>query len=83
MPATTCRGCNGQGYIEVPLPPAVPPYTPPAPLGAPAPQGQNDALKAQLIAAGELQPSHTDVEGELQEDEFDRAVDAGVTEEQG
>jgi len=32
--------------------------------------------------AGELQPSHADVEGELQEDEFDRAVDAGVTEEQ-
>jgi len=40
------------------------------------------AQDAQLIAAGELQPSRADVEGELQEDEFDRAVDAGVTEEQ-
>jgi len=40
------------------------------------------AQDAQLIAAGELQPSHADVEGELQEDEFDRAVDAGATEEQ-
>src|SRR6266487_1010942 len=39
------------------------------------------AQDAQLIAAGELQPSHADVEGELQEDEFDRAVDAGATEE--
>jgi large subunit ribosomal protein L9 len=41
------------------------------------------AQDAQLIAAGELQPSRADVEGELQEDEFDRAVDAGITEEQG
>jgi len=40
------------------------------------------AQDAQLIAAGELQPSGADVEGELQEDDFDRAVDAGVTEEQ-
>src|SRR6059058_592226 len=40
------------------------------------------AQDAQLIAAGELQPSHADVEGELQADEFDRAVDAGITEEQ-
>jgi hypothetical protein len=40
------------------------------------------AQEARLIDAGELQPSRADVEGELQEDEFDRAVDAGVTEEQ-
>jgi len=40
------------------------------------------AQDAQLIAAGELQPSRGDVEGELQEDEFDRAVDAGSTEQQ-
>jgi large subunit ribosomal protein L9 len=40
------------------------------------------AQDAQLIAAGELQPSRSDVEGELQEDEFDRAVDAGIAEEQ-
>jgi large subunit ribosomal protein L9 len=40
------------------------------------------AQDAQLVAAGELQPSRTDVEGELQEDEFDRAVDAGISEEQ-
>jgi large subunit ribosomal protein L9 len=40
------------------------------------------AQDAQLIASGELQPSRADVEGELQEDEFDRAVDAGSTEEQ-
>jgi large subunit ribosomal protein L9 len=40
------------------------------------------AQDAQLIAVGELQPSRADVEGELQEDDFDRAVDAGVTEEQ-
>jgi large subunit ribosomal protein L9 len=40
------------------------------------------AQDALLIAAGELQPSRGDVEGELQEDEFDRAVDAGITEEQ-
>jgi imidazolonepropionase-like amidohydrolase len=41
------------------------------------------AQEAQLVAAGELQPSQADVDGELQEDEFDRAVDAGVTEEKG
>ncbi len=40
------------------------------------------AQEAQLVAAGELQPSRADVEGELQEDEFDRAVDAGMSEEQ-
>jgi large subunit ribosomal protein L9 len=40
------------------------------------------AQDAQLIAAGELQPSRADVEGELQEDEFDRALDAGTSEEQ-
>jgi large subunit ribosomal protein L9 len=40
------------------------------------------AQDAQLIAAGELQPSRAEVEGELQEDEFDRAVDAGNSEEQ-
>jgi large subunit ribosomal protein L9 len=40
------------------------------------------AQDAQLIAAGELQPSRADVEGELQEDEFDRAVDAGTSEEE-
>ena len=39
------------------------------------------AQDAQLIAAGDLQPSRSDVEGELQEDDFDRAVDAGSTEE--
>jgi large subunit ribosomal protein L9 len=40
------------------------------------------AQDAQLVAAGELQPSRTDVEGELAEDELDRAVDAGTSEEQ-
>lgn len=39
------------------------------------------AQDARLIAAGELQPSRADVEGELQEDDFDRAVDASSTEE--
>ena len=39
------------------------------------------AQEAQLVATGELQPSRADVEGELQEDEFDRAVDAGISEE--
>jgi len=39
------------------------------------------AQDAQLIAAGELQPSLADVEGELQEDDFDRAVDASSPEE--
>lgn len=38
------------------------------------------AQEAQLVAAGELQPSQADVEGELQEDEFDGAVDAGSSE---
>ncbi len=41
------------------------------------------AQDAQLIAAGELQPSRAEVEGELQEDDFDRAVDAAIDEEQG
>jgi large subunit ribosomal protein L9 len=40
------------------------------------------AQDAQLVASGELQPSASDVEGELADDEFDRAVDAGITEEQ-
>jgi large subunit ribosomal protein L9 len=40
------------------------------------------AQDARLVAAGELQPSRAEVEGELQEDEFDRAVDAGSSEEQ-
>ena len=39
------------------------------------------AQDAQLIAAGELQPSRADVDGELQEDDFDRAVDASSPEE--
>ena len=39
------------------------------------------AQEARLIDAGELQPSKSDVEGELADDEFDRAVDAGSTEE--
>src|SRR5437764_15256550 len=36
------------------------------------------AQEADLTASGELQPSRADVEGELSEDEFDRAVDAGT-----
>ena len=40
------------------------------------------AQEAELTASGELQPSRTDVEGELSEDEFDRAVDAGTSEDQ-
>lgn len=40
------------------------------------------AQDARLIDAGELQPSSADVEGELADDEFDRAVDAGITEKQ-
>jgi large subunit ribosomal protein L9 len=40
------------------------------------------AQEAELTASGELQPSREDVEGEVSEDEFDRAVDAGRTEEQ-
>jgi large subunit ribosomal protein L9 len=61
---------------------------------APAPEAEKpeldlDALdaaalaqEARLIDAGELQPSKSDVEGELSDDEFDRAVDAGSTEQQ-
>ena len=40
------------------------------------------AQDAQLVASGELQPSASDVQGELADDDFDRAVDAGITEEQ-
>ena len=36
------------------------------------------AQEAELTASGELQPSSADVAGELSEDEFDRAVDAGT-----
>src|SRR5438876_8467706 len=54
----------------------------------PAPELDLDALdaaaaaqEAELTASGELlQPSREDVEGELSEDEFDRAVDAGAEE---
>jgi large subunit ribosomal protein L9 len=38
------------------------------------------AQDAVLVEAGELQPSRADVEGELADDEFDRAVDAGTDE---
>jgi large subunit ribosomal protein L9 len=38
------------------------------------------AQEAELVASGELQPSREDVEGELADDEFDRAVDAGTEE---
>jgi large subunit ribosomal protein L9 len=38
------------------------------------------AQDAVLIESGELQPSPTDVEAELADDEFDRAVDAGTDE---
>jgi large subunit ribosomal protein L9 len=38
------------------------------------------AQDAALIESGELQPSREDLEGELADDEFDRAVDAGVDE---
>ena len=38
------------------------------------------AQDAALVESGELQPSREDVEGELADDEFDRAVDAGVDE---
>jgi large subunit ribosomal protein L9 len=38
------------------------------------------AQEAELVASGELQPSREDVEGELPDDEFDRAVDAGTEE---
>jgi large subunit ribosomal protein L9 len=37
------------------------------------------AQEAELTASGELQPSREDVAGELSDDEFDRAVDAGVS----
>ena len=40
------------------------------------------AQEAELTASGELQPSKEDVEGELSDDEFDRAVDAGASDEQ-
>ncbi len=40
------------------------------------------AQEAELTARGELQPSRPDVEAELADDEFDRAVDAGATDEQ-
>jgi len=38
------------------------------------------AQDAVLIETGELQPSRVEVEGELADDEFDRAVDAGTDE---
>ena len=38
------------------------------------------AQEAELTASGELQPSRADVEGELPDDEFDRAVDADPSE---
>jgi large subunit ribosomal protein L9 len=38
------------------------------------------AQDAVLIESGELQPSSADVDGELADDEFDRAVDAGTDE---
>src|SRR5436190_9340423 len=38
------------------------------------------AQEAELTASGELQPSSEDVAGELSDDEFDRAVDAGTAE---
>src|SRR5438094_403163 len=40
------------------------------------------AQEAELTASGELQPSRADVEGELPDDEFDRAVDAGPADDQ-
>ena len=40
------------------------------------------AQEAELTASGELQPSSSDVEGELADDDFDRAVDAGTDDEQ-
>jgi large subunit ribosomal protein L9 len=39
------------------------------------------AQEADLTASGELQPSRADVDGELSDDDFDRAVDAGTDEE--
>jgi large subunit ribosomal protein L9 len=38
------------------------------------------AQEAELTASGELQPSREDVAGELPDDDFDRAVDAGTDE---
>ena len=38
------------------------------------------AQEAELTASGELQPSREDVAGELPDDDFDRAVDAGADE---
>jgi large subunit ribosomal protein L9 len=40
------------------------------------------AQEAELTASGEFKPSSEDVEGELPDDEFDRAVDAGTADEQ-
>jgi large subunit ribosomal protein L9 len=40
------------------------------------------AQEAELTASGELQPSRADVEAELSDDDFDRAVDAGTADEQ-
>src|SRR5215212_5007251 len=40
------------------------------------------AQEAELVASGELQPSREDVAGEVSDDEFDRAVDAGSADEQ-
>ena len=40
------------------------------------------AQEAELTASGELQPSSEDVAGELSDDDFDRAVDAGTDEQQ-
>ena len=40
------------------------------------------AQDAALIESGELTPSRADVEGELSDDEFDRAVDAGTDDQQ-
>ncbi len=40
------------------------------------------AQEAQLTASGELQPSSEDVAEELADDEFDRAVDAGISTEE-
>jgi large subunit ribosomal protein L9 len=40
------------------------------------------AQEAELTASGELQPSREDVAGELSDDDFDRAVDAGTSDEQ-
>jgi large subunit ribosomal protein L9 len=39
------------------------------------------AQEAELTASGEIQPSTEDVAGELSDDDFDRAVDAGTDDE--